>query len=92
MARPSRFRAGRLARLVRFNLTTGVLSIVSNVVLMGLFVGRWKIHHLVANLLAIAVTSIANFLVSEKLVFRPIASAAALPHETGFPLKTPLPR
>jgi putative flippase GtrA len=57
------------ARLVRFNLTTGALSIISNVVLMRVLAGSLGLHYLVANLLAIAITSIANFLVSEFYVF-----------------------
>ena len=58
------------ARLVRFNLTTGLLSIGSNLVLMRLLVGRLRLHYLAANLIAIGVTSIANFVASEYLVFR----------------------
>ncbi|MBK5294218.1 MAG: GtrA family protein [Acidobacteriia bacterium] len=59
-----------LLRLVRFNLTTGALSIFSNLVLMRWLVGQWKLHYLWANLIAIAATSIANFLMSEWFVFR----------------------
>ena len=57
-------------RLLRFNLTTGAMSIISNLVLMRLLVGQFHIQYLVANLIAIAATSIANFLVSEWFVFR----------------------
>jgi putative flippase GtrA len=59
-----------LRRLLRFNLTTGGLSLVSNLVLMRLLVGGFGLHYLIANLVAIAATSIANFLVSEFFVFR----------------------
>jgi putative flippase GtrA len=58
-----------LVRLLRFNLTTGTLSIVSNVVLMRLLAGWLGLHYLAANLIAIAVTSVANFLLSEFFVF-----------------------
>jgi len=61
---------GVLIRLLRFNLTTGALSIVSNLLCMRLLVGQLHMQYLVANLLSIAVTSIANFLVSELFVFR----------------------
>jgi putative flippase GtrA len=57
-------------RLLRFNLTTGGLSLLSNLVLMRVLVGNFGLHYLVANLLAIAATSIANFAVSEWFVFR----------------------
>ena len=59
-----------LARAVRFNLTTGLVSIVSNVVFMRIFVGAWKLPYVAANLGAIAVTAVVNFLASEFLVFR----------------------
>lgn len=59
------------ARLLRFNLTTGLLSIVANVILTRLLVDHFRIPYLAANLMAIALTSIGNFLVSEYVVFRP---------------------
>jgi len=59
-----------LARLLRFNFTTGLMSIASNLVLMRFFVGGLHLHYLIANVLAIATTSLANFLVSELFVFR----------------------
>jgi putative flippase GtrA len=67
-------RSGRretFLRLLRFNLTTGLLSIVSNVIVTHLLVDRFRLPYLAANLMAIAVTSIGNFLASEYLVFRP---------------------
>jgi putative flippase GtrA len=70
--RPAGF-AETLRRLLRFNLTTGCLSLLSNLVLMRLLVGAFGIHYLVANLIAIASTAIANFLVSEYFVFRSAA-------------------
>ncbi|MCX6623842.1 MAG: GtrA family protein [Acidobacteria bacterium] len=56
-------------RLLRFNLTTGAVSILSNVVLMGIFAGALHLHFLVANLAAIAITSILNYLLADWLVF-----------------------
>jgi len=58
-----------LRRLLRFNLTTGALSIFSNLILMRLLAGWLGLHYLVANAIAIAATSVANFLLSEFLVF-----------------------
>ena len=58
------------ARLLRFNLTAGLLSIGGNLVLMRLFVGMLDLNYFVANLLTIAVCSLANFLVSDQVVFR----------------------
>jgi putative flippase GtrA len=59
-----------LARFTRFNLTTGALSIVCNLVLMRILVGEAGAPYLVANGIAIATCSIANFLVSDRFVFR----------------------
>lgn len=59
-----------VVRLAQFHLTNGLLSLVSNVVFMHLFVGRWRVPYLPANIAAIALTSVANFLVSEYFVFR----------------------
>jgi putative flippase GtrA len=59
-----------MTRLARFNLSTGVLSIVSNLLCMGLLVGQRHMQYLLANMLAIAITSLANFAVSELFVFR----------------------
>jgi putative flippase GtrA len=61
---------GMLLRLVRFNLTTGAVSILANLVFMRLLVGQLHMQYLVANLLSIAATSLANFLLSEWFVFR----------------------
>ena len=58
-----------LTRLLRFNLTTGALSILSNVVLMRLFAGVFRMHYLLANLLAIALTAVANYMVADAFVF-----------------------
>ena len=56
---------------LRFNLTTGLLSILANVFFTRLLVGNFRVPYLAANLMAIAITSIGNFLVSEYVVFRP---------------------
>jgi putative flippase GtrA len=58
-----------LPRLARFNLTTGAVSILGNLALMKILVGQGHMNYLLANAIAIAVCSIANFLVSEEWVF-----------------------
>jgi len=58
-----------LPRFARFNLTTGAVSILGNVALMKVIVGYGGINYLLANALAIALCSLANFLVSEEWVF-----------------------
>jgi putative flippase GtrA len=61
----------RLQRFLQFNLTTGAVSIVGNLVFMRVFVGMLDVHFLAANLMTIATCSILNFLVSDRIVFQP---------------------
>ena len=61
--------ASMLGRMVRFHLSNGVLSILGNLLLMRLFAGTLGMNLVVANLLAIAICSILNFLAGEHLVF-----------------------
>jgi len=62
-------RATVFKRLLRFNLTTGLVSIVTNLVLMRLLVGNFHIQYLIANLLSITAGSLANFFLSDWFVF-----------------------
>ncbi len=58
-----------LPRLLRFNLTNGAVSILGNLALMKVMVGQGHMNYLLANAIAIALCSLANFLVSEEWVF-----------------------
>lgn len=62
--------AGLLHRLLRFNLSTGLISIVGNLVLMRLFVGSLHLQFMVANILSIGACSLANFWASDQMVFQ----------------------
>jgi len=57
-------------RFAKFNLTTGVFSILGNVLLMRTFVGAAHLNYFLASILTIATCSIANFLVSDRFVFQ----------------------
>jgi putative flippase GtrA len=59
----------RLRRFLRFELTTGLISIGGNLGLMRVLVGRVHMNYLAANGIAIAVCSLLNFLVSDGWVF-----------------------
>ena len=61
-----------LKRLMSFNLTTGVLSIVQNLILMRVFIDKLKINCLSANLLAIVSGSLFNYFIVDQVVFRSI--------------------
>jgi len=63
-------RAGMMRRLLRFNLTTGMISIVGNLLLMRLLVGTLHLQYIVGNLLTIGVCSLANFWASDRMVFQ----------------------
>ena len=65
---------GSIRRFLRFNLTTGAVSILGNLALMRVMVGEGHMNYLVANGVAIVVCSIANFMVSENWVFRKTAN------------------
>ncbi len=56
-------------RLARFHLANGAFSLVGNMLLMGFFVGRLSMNYSLANLLAIAICSVLNFLAGDRVVF-----------------------
>jgi putative flippase GtrA len=58
-----------LPRLLRFNLTTGAISIAGNLALMKVMVGLGHMNYLIANGVSIALCSLVNFVVSEEWVF-----------------------
>jgi putative flippase GtrA len=61
---------GFLLALVRFHLSNGVISLLGNLLLMRLLVGSLRLPLLCANLTSIAVCFVANFLASDRWVFR----------------------
>lgn len=58
-----------LIRFLRFNFTTGAVSLLGNLALMKVMVGRGHMNYLLANALTIVLCSAANFLVSDEWVF-----------------------
>ena len=67
--RPASRFSHSLVRLVRFNASNGLVSILGNVLLMRLLVGALGMQYFVANLIAIAACSVVNFLLSDCFVF-----------------------
>jgi putative flippase GtrA len=57
------------ARFAKFNLTTGLFSIVGNLLLMKALVGWAGVNYMVANGITIAACSLVNFVVSDRVVF-----------------------
>lgn len=58
-----------LARLLRFNFTTGAASIMGNLALMKLLIDAAHLNYLLANIITISACSLVNFVVSDRLVF-----------------------
>jgi putative flippase GtrA len=58
-----------MLRLLRFNFTTGAVSILGNVALMKLLVDAAHLNYLMANAITIPACSVANFVVSNRVVF-----------------------
>lgn len=70
---------GKLGRLVRFNLSNGLVSIAVNVLAMKILAGHYHVHYMIANLAGIASGAVANFLLGEFFVFRAPAGKPAGP-------------
>jgi putative flippase GtrA len=64
-------RSGRWARLLRFHAATGIVSLASNVILTVLIRNWFGVPLLVANVIAVGITAILNFVVADRWVFRP---------------------
>jgi putative flippase GtrA len=76
--RRSTSRTEALARLARFNMLNGAVSLAGNVVAMAVLAGSAGIEPVVANMIAIALCSIANFAASETMVFKSAGVASVV--------------
>jgi putative flippase GtrA len=61
-------------RLLRFNLTTGMISLLGTTAIVKYLVAQHGLHVFFANIIAIPCCSMLNFLASDLLVFRKPAS------------------
>jgi putative flippase GtrA len=55
---------------VKFNATNGAVSLAGNLLIMRALVGELHWNYAIANLLAVTLCSLANFLLSDRLVFQ----------------------
>jgi putative flippase GtrA len=76
--RPAARLTHSLIRLAKFNATNGAVSIVVNLLMMRLLVGKLKFNYLLSNCAAIIVCSLVNFLLSDRLVFERGETRAAI--------------
>jgi len=65
-------RAG--AALARFNLTNGLVSISANLLSAYLLTGVWRIDPVLFSIMSVAAGSLANFFLSDRVVFAPLRS------------------
>lgn len=64
-----RISEGTLRLLVRFHLTSGLLSITGNLLLMWLLAGAAGLNPILANMITITACSLINFTLSDRVVF-----------------------
>ncbi len=67
--RPSATRKETLRRLAKFNITTGLVSITGNLLLMSILVGRLGLPIVGANLVTVAACSILSFFLADRIAF-----------------------
>jgi putative flippase GtrA len=72
--------AGRLRRWLAFQLSTGLLSVATNVVLTVAVARATGLPIVAANAVAVGMASLATFLVSDLFVFKHHADEALEPH------------
>jgi dolichol-phosphate mannosyltransferase len=56
-------------RLVKFNVTTGLVSLVGNLVLMSILVGRFHLPVTPANMITVAACSLLSFFLADRIAF-----------------------
>lgn len=67
-----------LARLVRFHAASGMVSLATNVALTSILVHAAHVGPVFANVIAVAIASVANYLAADRWVFgRTVAGVAA---------------
>jgi putative flippase GtrA len=67
--RTRRAGGGFLHRLLAFHASNGVVSLFGNLLLMRLLVGAARMPYVAANVMAIAICGLVNFLLAELVVF-----------------------
>ena|SRR6185295_11228039 len=67
--RPSPTKKETWRRLAKFNLTTGLVSLAGNLVLMSILVGRFGLPVTPANAITVAACSILSFFLADRIAF-----------------------
>jgi dolichol-phosphate mannosyltransferase len=67
--RPSTTKKETWRRLAKFNVTTGLVSLAGNLVLMSILVGRFGLPISGANVITVAACSILSFFLADRIAF-----------------------
>jgi dolichol-phosphate mannosyltransferase len=67
--RPSATMTETLGRLVKFNVTNGLVSLAGNLVFMSILVGRLHLNITGANVISVALCSLVNFVLADRIAF-----------------------
>jgi len=59
-------------RLVKFNVTTGLVSLTGNLILMSVLVGRFRLPISGANVITVAACSLISFFLADRFAFDPV--------------------
>jgi putative flippase GtrA len=74
---------GVVKRFLQFNLTNGLVSLTGNVLFTVLFLDTLPVNYIAANTLAIAVCSMVNYFLCDRLVFQAPACKSRAPNPAG---------
>jgi putative flippase GtrA len=71
---PNLPRSQRVRRWLAFHLSTGVISLLTNLGVTMLVMTATGLSVLPANVIAVAIASFANFWINDRLIFRPASA------------------
>ncbi len=80
--RPTATRKETWQRLAKFNVTTGLVSLTGNLVLMSILVGRFRLPISGANVITVVVCSLLSFFLADRFAFDPVRPAAGFSRAT----------
>ena len=67
--RPAAAKKETWRRLAKFNVTTGLVSLVGNLVLMSILVGRFGLPITGANVITVGACSVLSFFLADRIAF-----------------------
>jgi putative flippase GtrA len=73
---PGQLQRGRLRRWLSFNLSNGLISVVTNVLVTTLVAAVTGAPLLAANAVAVVMASAVNFVVSDRYIFRTLSQGS----------------